>query len=251
MNLKSSINSLITKRLRAFPRGRALIVAFILLAVAASALVVVSGRAASLKSGGAASSNILTNRAGEPEAHRQVLRQSREGRSTGEGSLSWLSAPRSYAHGGNVFSRVFASRTARTLSPAPAPSTIGNTISGTVFDANGNPITTGRTIKLIQNGTLSGTTATTDGSGIYTFTGLTLANGDKIAVYISGATEKGATFTFTGTSDITTLNIYQNQLVVRSDNGSTVTNAESKVGSGRQSRCQTCSVSVTLTRRTS
>jgi CSLREA domain-containing protein len=107
-----------------------------------------------------------------------------------------------------------------------------STISGTVFDASGNPITTGRTIKLIQNGTLSGTTATSNGSGIYTFTGLTLLNGDKITVYIGGATEKGATFTFTGTSDITTLNIYQNQLVVRSDNGSTVTNADLKTAQG-------------------
>jgi hypothetical protein len=32
---------------------------------------------------------------------------------------------------------------------------------------------------------------------------LTLADGDKIAVYISGASEKGASITFTATSDIT------------------------------------------------
>ncbi|PYS59671.1 MAG: hypothetical protein DMF74_20725, partial [Acidobacteria bacterium] len=50
---------------------------------------------------------------------------------------------------------------------ATATTTAGHTISGTLFDLNGNPITTGRTIKLIQNGTVSGTTATSDGSGAY------------------------------------------------------------------------------------
>jgi hypothetical protein len=33
---------------------------------------------------------------------------------------------------------------------------VTNTISGTLFDSSGAPITTGRTIRLIQNGTLSG-----------------------------------------------------------------------------------------------
>jgi len=108
---------------------------------------------------------------------------------------------------------------------------LDNTISGTLFDSSGAPITTGRTIKLLQNGNL-GVTSLTDGSGVYTLTGLTLASGDRLAVYISGATEKGATITFTGTSDITTLNIYQNQLVVRSDNGSVVTNADLKSAQG-------------------
>jgi hypothetical protein len=85
---------------------------------------------------------------------------------------------------------------------------LANTISGTLFDSSGAPITTGRTIKLIQNGTLSGTTATSDSSGVYSFTGLTLATDDKIAVYIPGA-PKGATVTFTGTSDITTFKSFE------------------------------------------
>jgi len=108
---------------------------------------------------------------------------------------------------------------------------VANTISGTLFDSSGAPITTGRTIQLLQNGNLGGV-ALSDGLGVYTFTGLTLASGDRIVVYISGSAEKGATFTFTSTSDIPTLNIYQNQLVVRSDNGSTVTNADLKSAQG-------------------
>ena len=47
---------------------------------------------------------------------------------------------------------------------------LDNTISGTLFDSSGAPITTGRTIKLLQNGTSVGLT-TTNGSGDYSFTG--------------------------------------------------------------------------------
>src|SRR5687768_14134739 len=99
-----------------------------------------------------------------------------------------------------------------------------NAVSGTVLDATGNPITGGRTIKLIQNGNLPGTTATSDTvTGIYTFTGLTLVSGDKIAVYISGAPEKGATITLSGAADITNLDIRQNVLIVRTDSGVAIT----------------------------
>jgi hypothetical protein len=41
-----------------------------------------------------------------------------------------------------------------------------------------------------------------------------LASGDKIAVFISGASEKGATVTLSGTADITNLNLRQNSLIV-------------------------------------
>jgi hypothetical protein len=149
---------------------------------------------------------------------------------TNHSSLDWIS-DRAWMHSSD--SSLFALSSLLSARTLIAAAPIINTISGTVFDANGNPITTGRTIKLIQNGSLSGTTASSDALGIYTFSGLTLANGDKIVVYIGGgASEKGATVTFTGTSDINTLNIYQNQLVVRSDNGSVVTNANLKSGAG-------------------
>ena len=106
---------------------------------------------------------------------------------------------------------------------ATATTTAGHTISGTLFDSNGNPITTGRTIKLIQNGTVSGTTATSDGAGAYSFTGLMLANGDRISTYISGASEKGTSATILGstTADINNFDIKQNQLTIRNDNGAT------------------------------
>jgi CSLREA domain-containing protein len=96
----------------------------------------------------------------------------------------------------------------------------GNTISGTVFDSLGSPITGGRTIKLIQNGTVSGTTATSDVvSGVYTFSNVTLASGDRIATFIDGASEKGVTVTLSGTSSITNFDLKAGQLTVRTDNG--------------------------------
>jgi len=118
---------------------------------------------------------------------------------------------------------LFASRIPGTVAPT-------QTISGTLYDSAGAPITSGRTIKLLQNGTSFGTT--TNASGGYGFTGVTLASGDKIAVYIVGASEKGATVTLSGTSDITNLNIRQNSLIVRTDNGGSITNANLKEAEG-------------------
>src|SRR5262252_2889734 len=100
-----------------------------------------------------------------------------------------------------------------------------STLSGRILDSNGNPITTGRTIKLIQNGIVSGTTATSDGAGIYTFTGLNLASGDQIATYMSGATEKGVTATVWGTSDLTDFDLKAGQLTVRGD-GRPISNSD-------------------------
>jgi CSLREA domain-containing protein len=82
-----------------------LIVAFVLISVAASALVAVRGRAA-----GASSTNDLTVHSSQLTAH----------------SLSWLSDsdwknPRAYLDGSDVLSKIFASRTARAMSPAPMP----------------------------------------------------------------------------------------------------------------------------------
>ena len=63
------------------------------------------------------------------------------------------------------------------------------------------------------------TTATTNGSGVYTFTGLTLASSDRIATFVDGAAEKGVTVTLSGTTDITNFDIKASQLTVRTDNG--------------------------------
>jgi len=127
----------------------------------------------------------------------------------------------------SVYSSIFGAPTSKTgRERVAAPGAFSNTISGTIFDSSNNPLT-GRNITLLQNGTVFGTVAS-DGSGIYTFTGLTLAADDHIVVYISGAAEKGGAFTLSGAADITTLDIDQNRLIVRSDSGTIVTNAHLK-----------------------
>jgi len=106
-----------------------------------------------------------------------------------------------------------------------------NTISGQVLTPGGLAgIGSGRTVTLLQNGTAAGS-GTTDVSGNYSISGVTLASGDKLAVFIDNAAEFGATVTLSGTSDITTLNIWQNSLIVRTASG-TITNANLKSAQG-------------------
>jgi CSLREA domain-containing protein len=108
-----------------------------------------------------------------------------------------------------------------------------NSISGQVLTTGGlTGIGAGRTINLLKNGTLAGS-GLTDPSGNYSIPGLTLTSGDQLAVYISGAlTEKGATITLSGSGDIINLNIWQNSLIVRSDNGGAITNDNLRTAGG-------------------
>jgi CSLREA domain-containing protein len=131
--------------------------------------------------------------------------------------------------GGSVSGSTITSDPVSSFSYFVIGTSAGNTISGTLFDTNGNPVTGGRTIKLIQNGTVSGTTATTDNiTGIYTFSGLTLVSGDKIATFVDGASEKGVTATLIGTpADINNFDIKASQLTIRSDNGGSPANTNS------------------------
>jgi CSLREA domain-containing protein len=106
-----------------------------------------------------------------------------------------------------------------------------STISGQVLTPGGLAgIGSGRTVTLLQNGTVAGSN-TTDVSGNYSISGVTLASGDKLAIFIDAAAEKGATVTLSGTSDITNLNIWQNSLIVRTETG-TITNANLKSAQG-------------------
>jgi CSLREA domain-containing protein len=118
--------------------------------------------------------------------------------------------------------------------PPTTPSTyaISSIISGQVLTPGGlAAIGSGRTINLLKNGALAGSSPT-DVSGNYSISGLTLASGDQIAVYISGAAEKGATITLSGAGSINNLNIWQNSLIVRSDNGGAISNDNLRTAGG-------------------
>jgi len=103
----------------------------------------------------------------------------------------------------------------------------GNTISGTVFNDKGTTnIGAGKTVKLFVAGG-SAQTTTTNGSGQYSFSSVSFNANDIITVFISGATEKGATVTLApGTvADITGLDIFRDSLIVRHENAGPMTNS--------------------------
>ncbi|GEM_PF-1840224 len=99
------------------------------------------------------------------------------------------------------------------------------TISGTVYtdDDELTPLT-GKLVRLLVNGTDSGLTATTDGSGNYTINAAP-NTGNTLLVYLDNETEDGTTVTVSNGGTLSALNIYQNHVVVRHDNGGVLSNA--------------------------
>jgi hypothetical protein len=118
-----------------------------------------------------------------------------------------------------------------TLPLAPANSTttnssgFGTSISGTVYTDEGvTNIGAGKTVRLLING-LAGQTTTTNASGVYTFAGVTVADGDIVTVHIDGETEDGVTVSKNDGGNMTGLSIYQNHLII-SDTDDTLTLAD-------------------------
>ena len=114
---------------------------------------------------------------------------------------------------------------------------VGNTISGTLFDTAGAPITTGRSITLLVNGVAVPPSTTTDPvTGVYSFSGVTYVTGNILTVYVDGDDPvKGATVTRGDTTvsggNITNLNISQDTLTVRNeDPARQITNLDLNTG---------------------
>ncbi|MDH3326099.1 MAG: hypothetical protein OEM38_05200, partial [Gammaproteobacteria bacterium] len=94
-------------------------------------------------------------------------------------------------------------------------------ISGTEFMADGTSVT------LAVNGSVVATTAVAGGLGAYSFSGLALSANDKVLVYLSNAVEDGNTVTVSDGTSMSGIDIYQNRVIVRNDNGAgTTTNAD-------------------------
>ncbi len=110
-------------------------------------------------------------------------------------------------------------------------STGGLTVSGTAYQNNRTTaLGSGKTVYLRVNGTLAGTgdggtgIDDTDGSGNWSFSSVTASAGDTITLYLYNETEKANTVTITdGSTNITGASLYDDHLVIRSDNGSTAT----------------------------
>ena len=101
-----------------------------------------------------------------------------------------------------------------TASPAPSTRTKATPTSG----AN-------KTVRVAINGTDFGTTAETDASGAYSISGLPLSPGDVLTVYLEDEPEDAVAVTVSDGIDLAGLNLYQDRLIVRHDNGGSLTNA--------------------------
>ncbi len=98
-------------------------------------------------------------------------------------------------------------------------------ISGTVYTDEGTTtIGSGRTVGVSVNGAAPAASTTTASNGTYTLSGVTVTSSDVLTLYLDGATEKGVTVTTTGIVSLTGVNIYQNDLIVRSETATATTN---------------------------
>ncbi|MBN1698633.1 MAG: DUF2341 domain-containing protein, partial [Spirochaetales bacterium] len=104
-------------------------------------------------------------------------------------------------------------------------------ISGTVYTGEGtSPVGAGKTVALsVNGGTVAGTSlfsGDTDSNGMYELIVPTanIAAGNAILLFIDGETEKGATVSVTDGGNLAGMDIYQNHVIVRHDNGGSMSN---------------------------
>ncbi|MBF0217880.1 MAG: hypothetical protein HQL30_12935, partial [Candidatus Omnitrophica bacterium] len=98
-------------------------------------------------------------------------------------------------------------------------------ISGTVYSDLGVTALSGVSIGLIINGTYQGSDQTTNGSGVFTFSGIAWNNGDLVMVFINGNAVKGNTVTKVAAANVSGLDIWGETLIVRYETGASITNA--------------------------
>ncbi|MFA7286088.1 MAG: hypothetical protein WC052_00240 [Patescibacteria group bacterium] len=100
----------------------------------------------------------------------------------------------------------------------------GATISGTVYSTEGGAGITGTpTVRIKVNG--AGTYSTTASSGVFSVSSVVVNSGDVITVYLdTNGGSSAALVTVSDGSNTSSLSLYQNQLVVRYETGSSITN---------------------------
>ncbi len=97
-------------------------------------------------------------------------------------------------------------------------------ISGTVYSDEGSTTLGSKGIALSVNGAAASSTTTAAANGTYTLTGVTAVAGDVLTIYLDGETEDAVTVTVANGSDLTGINLYQDRLITRHDNSSSLTN---------------------------
>lgn len=112
------------------------------------------------------------------------------------------------------------------------PQTIS--ISGTLYQTDESTvISTTPTVAVKVNGAGSYTT-TAAANGTYTVSSIVSQAGDAIAVYISGATPKGVTYTISSGANLTSFNVYQDRITTRCDNSCSLANTAINYYNGNQ-----------------
>ncbi len=103
------------------------------------------------------------------------------------------------------------------------------TISGTIYTDEGttayNCSTNNLTVAIRVNGagTYSGTCSASNGT--YSIGSVSISAGDIVTVFLDGETEKAATVTRSSNAAISGLDLYQNRLIVRDEDGSAIDNS--------------------------
>jgi hypothetical protein len=101
------------------------------------------------------------------------------------------------------------------------------TVSGTVYSNEGVTALGNQTVQVAINGTNHGTTAESNATtGAYSITDLTLAAGNVITVYLQEEPADAVTVTVSDGFNLPSgVDLYQDRLIVRQDNGGSLTNA--------------------------
>ena len=106
-------------------------------------------------------------------------------------------------------------------------------ISGTVYSDEGStPMgvavcdgTTGN-IRLSVNGTTFATTTCANGTGVYSFTGISYGLGNTLTVYIDDETENAVTVTQDPISSISNFDLYQDRVIIKHESAAPMTIAD-------------------------
>ncbi len=109
----------------------------------------------------------------------------------------------------------------------------GATISGTLYSDEGTTAIDcsagAKTVNLRIDGAGADTTECSAADGGWSITGLTIASGDVITVYLENETEEGTTVYVSDGTDQSNVDVYQDWVIVRADTGS-ITNANLATG---------------------
>lgn len=99
-------------------------------------------------------------------------------------------------------------------------------VAGTAYTDQGTTtMSAGKTVSVSVNGAAASANTTTASDGTYTISGITSVAGDVLTLYLDGNTEKGIAVTVGSGSNLTGINIYENNLIARCDNSCSLTNS--------------------------